>query len=116
MIHHDPEGHGAHRVADICELLLPRELKHIVEHCWQIALAHLVEGEMPELFSGGVKNCVLSAVGVPPEVSQPHGIASVSKYEAFVDGMCLNGLLWTLPSALSRAPSTQSTEEQIKPC
>ena len=88
MVHHDPEGHGAHRVADICELLLPRELKHIVEHCREVALAHLVEGEMPKLFSGRVENCVLSAVGVAPEVPQPHVIASVGKYEAFVGCVC----------------------------
>ena len=89
MVHHDPEGHGAHRVANICELLLPRELEHIVEHCWQVALAHLVEGEMPELFPGGVEDCVLSAVGVAPEVSQPDVIASVGKYEAFVSSILI---------------------------
>ena len=88
MVHHDPEGHGAHRVSNICELLLPRQLKHIVEHCWQVSLAHLVKGETPELFSSRVENCVLSAVGVAPEVSQPHVIASVGKYEAFVGSMC----------------------------
>ena len=89
MVHHDPEGHGAHRVANICELLLPRELKHIVEHCWQVALAHLVEGEMPELFPGRVEDCVLSAVSVAPEVSQPDVIAGVGKYEAFVSSILI---------------------------
>ena len=69
-------------MADVCEPLLFGEIEHIVEHCWEIVVAHLVEGELPELFPSRIENRVLPAVGVAPKVSHPHVVASVGKYEA----------------------------------
>ena len=69
-------------MADVCEPLLFGEIEHIVEHCWEVVVAHLVEGELPELFPSRIENRVLPAVGVAPKVSHPHVVASVGKYEA----------------------------------
>ena len=113
VVHHDPEGHGAHRVSNIGELLLSSELKHIVEHAWEIVLAHLVKGEPPELFSGWVEDSVLPAVCISPEVSHPHIIPSVGKNEAFVGTCVLMFIMITLTHAypvlcpLLPAPSQQ---------
>ena len=35
-VHHDPEGHGAHGVADVGELLLAGDREHFVQHGGQV--------------------------------------------------------------------------------
>ena len=69
-------------MANVGEFLLLSQVEHIVEHSWKIVMAHLVEGELPELFPSRVEKRVLSAVCVPPEVPHPHVIASVRKNES----------------------------------
>ena len=69
-------------MADVRELLLPCEVQHVIDHGWKILLTHLVKGELPELLSCRIKNCVLSAVSVSSEVAHPHVVASVCEDEA----------------------------------
>ena len=68
-------------MADVRELLLPCDVQHVIDHGWKILLTHLVKGELPELLSSWIENCVLSAVSVSSEVAHPHVIASVREDE-----------------------------------
>ena len=68
-------------MANVRELLLPCYVQHVIDHGWKILLTHLVKGELPELLSGRIENCVLSAVSVSSEVAHPHIIASVRENE-----------------------------------
>ena len=58
------------------ELALPRDL---VDHGWQVKLAHLLEAEIPELWCFYMPVVVLPAVLVASVVAQPHVIALVSQ-------------------------------------
>ena len=75
-------------MADVRELLLPCDVQHVIDHGWKVLLTHLVKGELPELLSGRIENCVLSAVSVSSEVAHPHVVASFGKDEAW-DGKSL---------------------------
>ena len=123
-VHHDPKGHGAHRVADVRELLLSCDVQHVIDHGWKILLTHLVKGELPKLLSGRIENCMLSAVSISSEVAHPHVIASVREDETCQSEWVITDIDYSgssrisqhQPSALSLAPRTQSTEEQSSPC
>ena len=82
VVAHRHEGSGAHGVASIEDLLLPRHLKDLLNHRWDIILGHLIPGEIPEMMIKPgiwVEVGVISAVCVSSVVAQPDVIASISK-------------------------------------
>ena len=84
-------------MARVEHLLLPGGLQHVLQHGGQVVARHLVPGEVPEpaaclvrvqegvvpallelqLEPVGAVQCVVPAVSVAPEVSQPHVVASI---------------------------------------
>ena len=82
VVAHRHEGGGAHGVASIKDLLLPRHLKDLLNHRWDIILGHLIPGEIPEMMIKPgiwIEVGVISAVCVSSVVAQPDVIASISK-------------------------------------
>lgn len=99
LVAHHPECRGAHGVANIDDLLSSC-LPHVLQHCGQVVLAHLVPAKLPESL---LTKCLLSiskiikvlasyfvwveisvvpAIDVSPEVSQPDIKPRISQEEA----------------------------------
>ena len=78
-VHHHPECCGAHGVTNIYQSTLPCVFGNIEEHGRKVILPHLIPGEPPELLLVRVHVCMIPAVDISSEVTQPHIIASISK-------------------------------------
>ena len=63
-------------------------LGHIEQHGREVILPHLIPGEPPELLLVRVHVCVVPAVDIPSEVTQPHIIASISKQVSCIFVLC----------------------------
>ena len=82
IVAHRHEGGGAHGVASVEQLLLPRHLEDLLDHARDIVLGHLIPREVPEMVvepGVWVEVGVIPAVSVSSVVAQPDIVASVGE-------------------------------------
>jgi len=77
-----PEDGRSLRVADVVHLLVARLAQDVVDVGRQVVLAHLVEGEVPELLVVAVQAGVVLRVPIAPRVAHPHVVAQIGQHVA----------------------------------
>lgn len=76
---HHKEGRTALGMAGILQLLIAGNLKHMIDHRWQIVHANFMPTEVPELGCIRIESCVISGVAIATRIAQPNVIVVVGQ-------------------------------------